>query len=72
MTPRRVATLAIALIVLVLFALYNRGQPVTLTFGIWRWNVDAIVAVYMGAGVGMVVMFLICLVVDMAAGNRRD
>lgn len=72
MTLRRVVTIAIALVALALFAAYNRGQPVVLTFGLWRWNVDAIVAVYMAAGFGMVVMFLLSLAADLAAGRKRD
>lgn len=69
MTRRR-ATLGLALTgfaALFLFALYNRGQPIALTFGLWRWRVDAVIAVYTGIGLGLLVMFLLGLPSDLAA-----
>jgi uncharacterized integral membrane protein len=69
MTQRR-AALGLALMAfaaLFLFALYNRGQPIAFTFGLWRWQVDAVIAVYTGVGLGLLAMFLFGLPGDLAA-----
>jgi len=75
MTRRR-AALGLALTAfaaLFLFALYNRGQSIAFTFGLWRWRVDAVIAVYTGVGLGLLAMFLLGLPGDLAsrAENAR-
>lgn len=73
MRPGRVAAIAGALVVvvlLVLFALVNRGQPIALDFGIWSWQGDAIYAIYAGACVGLIAMFAVSLPSDLAI--RRE
>lgn len=66
--PRAALGLAlVALTALFLFALYNRGQPITFNFGLWRWRVDAVVGVYAGIGIGLLAMFLLGLPGDLAA-----
>ena len=61
----------LAFAALFLFALYNRGQPIALTFGLWRWRVDAVIAVYVGVGVGLLTMFLLGLPGDLAARGEN-
>ena len=63
-------TLAFAL--LLLFALFNRGQTVVLDFGLWRWRADAVTAVYAGAVAGLLAMFLLGLPADLAARGERE
>ena len=38
----------VAVVLLVLFALTNRGQPIALDFGVWAWQGDAVYAIYAG------------------------
>ena len=55
--PARIVAVAAALVVvvlLVLFALVNRGQPIALDFGVWSWQGDAVYAIYAGACVGLI------------------
>lgn len=61
-----------ALVPLVLFALYNRGQAIGLTFGVWDWRGDGVIAVYGGIGLGLVLMFLFGLPADLAARRERE
>jgi len=71
--PSKVVAIAGALVVvvlLVLFALVNRGQPIALDFGIWSWQGDAIYAIYAGACVGLIAMFAVSLPSDLAI--RRE
>ncbi|HJU86462.1 MAG TPA: hypothetical protein VJ788_03735 [Gemmatimonadota bacterium] len=73
MTPGRVVAIVGALVIvvlLVLFALVNRGQPIALDFGIWSWQGDAIYAIYAGACVGLIAMFAVSLPSDLAI--RRE
>lgn len=60
----------LALVLLVLFALANRRQPIALDFGIWSWQGDAVYAIYAGVCVGLIVMFIVSLPSDLAL--RRD
>lgn len=62
------ALLAVAL--LVLFAVSNRGQPIALDFGVWSWQGDAVFAIYAGVCVGLIVMFAVSLPTDLAI--RRE
>lgn len=57
---------------LVVFALYNRGQTLSLNFGLWQWRGEAIYAVYAGVCVGLVAMFLLGLPADLAARGERE
>jgi uncharacterized integral membrane protein len=69
----RIAAIAggiLAVIVLVLFALTNRGQPIALDFGVWTWQGDAVYAIYGGVCVGLIVMFAVSLPSDLAI--RRE
>lgn len=69
----RIAAIAgglIAVVVLVLFALANRGQPIALDFGVWTWQGDAVYAIYAGVCVGLLVMFAVSLPSDLAI--RRE
>ena len=73
MRPGRIAAIAGAVavvVLLVLFALVNRGQPIALDFGIWSWQGDAIYAIYAGACVGLIAMFAVSLPSDLAI--RRE
>lgn len=73
MRPGRIVAIAGALavvVLLVLFALVNRGQPIALDFGIWAWQGDAIYAIYAGACVGLIAMFAVSLPSDLAI--RRE
>ena len=56
---------------LVVFALYNGGQPVVLRFGILTWRGEAVYAVYAGVFAGLVTMFLVGLPADLAARRER-
>jgi uncharacterized integral membrane protein len=69
----RIAAVGVGLlsvIVLVLFALANRGQPIALDFGVWTWQGDAVYAIYGGVCVGLLVMFAVSLPSDLAI--RRE
>ncbi len=73
MRPGRIATLGgvlVTVVLLVLFALANRGQPIALDFGIWSWQGDAVYAMYAGVCVGLIVMFVVSLPSDLAI--RRE
>lgn len=73
MSPGRIAALVGALVTVVLlvwFALVNRGQSVALNFGIWSWQGDAVYAIYAGICVGLIVMFIVSLPGDLAI--RRE
>ena len=73
-TFRRVALvlgLLLAVAVLVVFALYNRGNPVALEFGFARWGGEAVYALYGAVFVGLLLMFLVGLPVDLAARRER-
>lgn len=73
---RRILLVGVALVVsalLVVFALYNRGNPVVLRFGVATWRGEAVYALYAAIAVGLVTMFLAGLPGDLAArGGRRD
>ena len=60
----------VAVVLLVLFALTNRGQPIALDFGVWAWQGDAVYAIYAGVCVGLIVMFVVSLPSDLAI--RRE
>jgi uncharacterized integral membrane protein len=60
----------LSVLVLVLFALANRGQPIALDFGVWTWQGDAVYAIYGGVCVGLIVMFAVSLPTDLAV--RRE
>ena len=60
----------VAVVLLVLFALTNRGQPIALDFGVWAWQGDAVYAIYAGVCVGLIVMFVVSLPSDLAL--RRE
>lgn len=60
----------VAVVLLVLFALANRGQPIALDFGVWSWQGDAVYAIYGGVCVGLLVMFAVSLPSDLAI--RRE
>lgn len=62
----------IAFVFLVVFALYNRGQTLSLNFGLWHWQGEAIYAMYAGVCVGLVAMFLLGLPADLAARGERE
>jgi len=71
--PGRIAALGGALltvVLLILFALTNRGQPIALDFGVWSWQGDAVYAIYAGVCVGLIVMFVVSLPSDLAI--RRE
>ena len=59
-------------LLLVPFAIFNRGQRVVFDFGLWEWRGEAVYAVYGGIFVGLLAMFLLGLPADLAArGERR-
>ena len=65
------AGIAVSLL-LVPFAIFNRGQRVVFDFGLWEWRGEAVYAVYGGVFVGLLAMFLLGLPADLAArGERR-
>ena len=73
MTNGRIAALGgafVTVVLLVWFALVNRGQSVALDFGIWSWQGDAVYAIYAGICVGLIVMFIVSLPGDLAI--RRE
>lgn len=61
-----------ASLLLVPFAIYNRGQGVGLDFGFWTWRGEAVYAVYAGVFVGLLAMFLLGLPADLAARGERQ
>ncbi|HET9581725.1 MAG TPA: lipopolysaccharide assembly protein LapA domain-containing protein [Gemmatimonadota bacterium] len=61
-----------ASLLLVPFAVFNRGQTIALDFGIWTWRGEAVYAVYAGIFVGLLVMFLLGLPADLAARGERQ
>lgn len=63
------AALAIAA-ALVVFGLYNRGNPVELDFGLVVWRGEAVLALYAAAFVGLAAMFLLGLPTDLAARRQ--
>lgn len=67
-----IAAAAPVLVVLVLFATFNKGQVLALDFGLWTWEVDAIAAVYAGIFAGLAAMFLLGLPADLAARGERE
>lgn len=73
MRPGRIAALGgafLTVVLLILFALTNRGQPIALDFGVWSWQGDAVYAIYAGVCVGLIVMFVVSLPSDLAI--RRE
>ena len=52
---------------LVPFAIFNRGQGISLDFGLGTWRGEAVYAVYAGIFVGLLAMFLLGLPADLAA-----
>lgn len=76
MSRRRALVLAagilLAVALLVLFAIYNRGNPIVLEFGFARWRGEAVYALYGAVSVGLLLMFLVGLPADLASrGERR-
>jgi uncharacterized integral membrane protein len=72
-SPARIAALGgafVTVVLLVWFALVNRGQSVALDFGVWSWQGDAVYAIYAGVCVGLIVMFVVSLPGDLAI--RRE
>lgn len=71
---RRWALLAgvAASLLLVPFAIFNRGQRVALDFGLWEWRGEAVYAVYGGIFVGLLAMFLLGLPADLTARGERQ
>jgi uncharacterized integral membrane protein len=65
-----VAVLA-PLVLAVLFAAYNRPQPIHLDLGFWAGRVEAVHAVFGGTVVGLLVMFLLGLPADLHARAER-
>lgn len=59
-------------LLLVPFAIYNRGQRVGLDFGVWTWRGEAVYAVYAGIFVGLLAMFFLGLPADLAARGERQ
>lgn len=56
---------------LILFALYNEGNPIVLEFGLGRWRGEAVYALYGAVFLGLLVMYLIGLPADLAARRER-
>lgn len=74
MTRARIAAVLAGLVAaaaLILFALYNQGQPIVLRFGFWTWRGEAVYAVYGGIFLGLVTMFLVGLPGDLAVRRHR-
>ncbi|MGH7543862.1 MAG: hypothetical protein ACREK7_07965, partial [Gemmatimonadota bacterium] len=71
---RRWALLAgiAASLLLVPFAIFNRGQGIGLDFGPWTWRGEAVYAVYAGVFAGFLAMFLLGLPADLAARGERQ
>lgn len=61
-----------ASLLLVVFALTNRGQRVVLDFGLLEWRGEAVYAIYAGVFVGLLAMFLLGLPADLAARGERQ
>ena len=61
-----------ASIILVPFAIFNRGQLIVLDFGLWEWRGEAVYAVYAGAFLGLLTMFLLGLPADLVARGERQ
>ncbi len=73
-TARRVALVAGILALaalLVVFALYNEGNPIVLEFGFGRWRGEAVYALYGAVFAGLLAMYLIGLPADLAARRER-
>jgi hypothetical protein len=66
-----VAGIATSLL-LVPFAIFNRGRAIGLDFGLWTWRGEAVYAVYAGIFVGLLAMFLLGLPADLAARGERQ
>lgn len=75
MSRGRALTLAagsiLAVALLVIFALYNRGNPIALEFGLARWRGEAVYALFGAVFVGLLLMFLIGLPADLAGRRER-
>lgn len=56
---------------LILFALYNRGNPIVLEFGLARWRGEAVYALYGAMFAGLLLMFLAGLPADLAERRER-
>ncbi|MBW3661387.1 MAG: DUF1049 domain-containing protein [Gemmatimonadetes bacterium] len=72
---RRLALAGIVLVavaLLVVFALYNRGNLVVLEFGLARWRGEAVYAIYAAVFVGLLLMFLVGLPADLAERRQRE
>lgn len=66
------AAAALAVVsLLVVFALYNRGNPIALEFGFARWSGEAVYALYGAVFVGLLLMFVIGLPADLAERRER-
>jgi uncharacterized integral membrane protein len=61
-----------ASVLLVPFAIFNRGQEIGLDFRVWTWRGEAVYAVYAGIFVGLLVMFLLGLPADLSARGERQ
>lgn len=61
-----------ASLLLVPFAIFNRGHRIGLDFGPWTWRGEAVYAVYAGVFVGLLAMFLLGLPADLAARGERQ
>jgi uncharacterized integral membrane protein len=61
-----------ASLLLVPFAIFNRGHMIGLDFGVWTWRGEAVYAVYAGIFVGFLAMFLLGLPADLAARGERQ
>ena len=59
-------------VLLVLFALFNRGQVISLSLGVVRFQVDAVTAIYAGVLGGLFAMLLLSLPIDLAARRERE
>jgi uncharacterized integral membrane protein len=62
----------VASVLLVPFAIFNRGQGIGLDFGLWTWRGEAVYAVYAGVFLGLLAMFLLGLPADLAARGERQ
>lgn len=62
----------VASLLLVPFAIFNRGQRIGLDFGPWTWRGEAVYAIYAGVFVGLLAMFLLGLPADLAARGERQ
>lgn len=73
MRSRVLAGVAALLVValLVVFALYNRGNPIALEFGFARWRGEAVYALYGAIFLGLLLMFVVSLPADLAERRER-